>query len=120
MKNDEELKQEIFEFVDQIHRYSREDMRKAIFDFMILDRDDRAQSLPFTIKDLNELRCGTIKAAQELPCPAYIQLNVLDTPQRTAYCHLVAMIMFLRKRNLIKYLIETDTAEPFIFSIHEE
>jgi hypothetical protein len=120
MKNEDELKQEIFEFVDQIHRYSREDMRKAILDFTVGVLNDRTAPVSLTLTDLNNIRDMTIREIQGLPYPAYVQRQVLDMPQRNTYCHLSALINFLRKRNLINYLIEIDTNEPFFYSIHEE
>ena len=118
--NEVELKQKISELTDKIYRQSREDTRKAVFEFVLDLFHDRTAPANLTIKDLNDIRDLAIRECQELPQPAFVDLQRLDEHQRTAYCYLLAMIAFLHRHDLIKYLIKSDTSEPFIFSIHEE
>jgi hypothetical protein len=120
MLNDNDLKDKIFVFVDRIRDLDREDTRAAIFDFVKELFDDRAQNVPFGMKDLDEIRNAAIKSSQDLSSPHYVDLQRLDSSERIAFCYLQSIMMFLRKRNLIKYLLDIDTRSPFIYSIHEE
>jgi len=120
MLNDSELKDKIFNFVDRTRGRDREDTRAALFDFIKELFDDRTQNVPFSMKDLDEIRNAAIQSSQDLLSPHYVDLQLLDSSERIAFCYLQSIMMFLRKRNLIKYLLDIDTRAPFIYSIHEE
>ena len=118
--DDESLKEQIRKLADDVFRASREDTRDAIFSFVIKILNEQTKDIQLHISDIDEVRNGALMHCRDMVIPLYVDGQPMTEQQRIAYCYLIAMVGFLRKRSLIKYLIDLDTEPPFLFSIYEE
>ena len=117
---DDELKEEIRLLADELAPMSREDTRAMLFSFVQKKLNDRKEPIRLTLYDVDRIRDGAIGQSQQLPIPLYIDNVETDDRQRIAFCYLAALMGFLRKLGVIKFQINTNTKQPFLFSIYDE
>ena len=117
---DDDLKQQIFELVESLGDRSRDTVRLAVFDFITKLLDERPKMVTLTPRDLEEIRSAAVSKMFELPCPCRIGGVTLEAPHRVTLSYVQAVNLFLRKRNLSKYLLSVDTFQIVAESVHED
>ena len=116
----DDLKRQIYELIENTDTRDLQGLREVIFDFIAGLLGERDRPLKLTPKDLTEIRSTATTQIYNLPAPCYLDGKIITDSQRSTYCYIKAINLFLRSAGHRHYVLEQETGNPLRISVFED